>query len=394
VTVRFEFGSDRYVTDEGWYVAGVTPLSFDAPPAPWLASLGPCGGSLPQLWSAGVTLEADPAALAYDEEAVACVRVEGDDPDNRPLLPLTARRGHRLTASASGPGSASSSGTFLFRDLAATVTFTADAGSYLYAVTVNGIPQPGSYGFDTTSRVLTFSNVSEDQAVQGWFAYRTWTLSVTSDFGTPTPSAGSHTFTHGTRIDASVTSPELFNGDLSQHVCSGWLLSGHSPKLGWSNEMSFALTNDAILVWLWKTNHWLYALAGSYGTVEPFGNWYEAGQYACVTAYPATYYHLVSWIGDTDGGFEEGNLLTLPMTRPRNVVAKFAANRTATHLVPEPWLASYGWTNDFEAAAEGDGDDDGMATWKEWYSDTDPTNACSLLALRGLALTNGTAELA
>ena len=393
VIVRFEFGSDFYTVDEGWYVAGVTPLAFGPAPAPWLRLQGGWGGLLPQRWNAPLTLQADPSALAYDAEAVACVRVEGDDPNNRPLIPLTVRRGRALTASAVGPGSAAADRTFLFRGTPATLTLAADAGAYLYALTINGIPQPGSYGFETTSKVLTFANVAEDQNVQAWFDYRTWTISVATDFGEATPAVGSHTYRHGTRIDASVTSPLLLPGGLSQLACSGWVMSGHSPKMGFNSQTSFPLTNDAILVWLWKTNHWLDARAGSYGTVSPSTGWYEAGQSACVTSYPATYYHLVTWQGNTDSCQADGNLLTLPMTKPRTVIAQFAANYTATHQVPEPWLASYGFTGDLDAAAEGDSDSDGMATWQEWRTDTDPTNALSLLALTGAATTPAALQL-
>jgi hypothetical protein len=72
------------------------------------------------------------------------------------------------------------------------------------------------------------------------------------------------------------------------------------------------------------------------------------------------------------------------MVAPRVVTATFEPNLTATHSVPEYWLASYGWTQNFDAAAEADADSDGMATWAEWRADTDPTNPRSLLKLTDL----------
>lgn len=393
VIVRFEFGSDLATIDEGWYVAGVTPFSLDEPTAAWLVPQGAWGGLLPDQWTATVALQADPSPLAYDEEALACVRVEGDNPENQPLVPITVRRGHALNLSAVGPGRATADRTFLFRNNQATVTLQADAGAYLYAIIVNGIPQPGFFDFSTVSKTLTFSDVTEDKTVQAWFAYRTWTLSVYSDFGEATPAVGTHTLTHGTPVTASVTSPFLLPGGLSRNACSGWVLSGHSSKLGTGNQMSFALTNDATLVWLWETNHWLTALAQAHGSVSPAGGWYTAGQSASITAYPAVYYHLVTWLGDIDGTVRDGNRLTLPMTRPRAVVSMFTPNLTTAHSVPELWLASYGWTQDFEAAAEGDSDADGMATWKEWRTDTDPTNVLSLLKVTELTWSNGLPRL-
>ena len=388
VIVRFEFGSDYYVNEEGWYLAAVTPFSFDRPHAAWLSPQGVWGGLLPDQWSAPVSLNVNPAALAVDEEAFACVRFDGNDPTAAPLVPLTVRRGHFLSASSTGPGSATTDRTFLFRHDTATVTLQADAGAYIYAITVNGIPQPGTYDPSAVSRTLTFSGVSEDKDVHAWFDYRTWSLSVLTPYGTATPSVGTHTYTHGTLINASVTTPISISGGLSQYACSGWLLDGGSPHAGASSQVTFAITNNANLTWLWQTNHWLYALAGANGTVSPTSGWYTAGQSVCLTAYPASYYHCSAWLGDIDGATLDGALITLPMTRPRNVVAMFEANLTATHHVPELWLAAHGVTHDFEAAAEGDADADGMATWKEWRTDTDPNNPFSLLTIVGLVKTN------
>ena len=49
--------------------------------------------------------------------------------------------------------------------------------------------------------------------------------------------------------------------------------------------------------------------------------------------------------------------------------------------VPESWLASYGWTNAFEQAENGDQDEDGELTWQEYVAGTNPTNAQSVLRL-------------
>ena len=391
VLVRFEFGSDHYTNDEGWYLAAITPFSFDLPPKAWLTPQGVWGGILPDQWSAPVSLGINPAALAFDEEAVACLRFEGDDPFSAPLVPLTVRRGHALSVTATGPGSATTDRTFLFRQDVATVTLQANAGAYIYAITINGIPQPGTYDLTTVSRTFPFSAVSEDKDVHVWFTYRTWSLSVLTPYGSATPSVGTHTYAHGTLINASVTTPVSAVGGLSQYACAGWRLAGSSPTSGITAQASFAITNDATLTWLWQTNHWLYALAGSNGTVSPSSGWYTAGQSILLTALPASYYHWSAWLGDIDGATIDGAFLTLPMTRPRNVVAMFEANLTPTHHVPEQWLAAYGWTKDFETAAEGDADNDGMATWKEWRTDTDPTNRLSLLTITKFVKTNSVA---
>ena len=49
----------------------------------------------------------------------------------------------------------------------------------------------------------------------------------------------------------------------------------------------------------------------------------------------------------------------------------------ATNGVPISWLQQYGFSGDYDAAAMGDQDTDGMATWQEYYAGTVPTNSAS-----------------
>lgn len=82
---------------------------------------------------------------------------------------------------------------------------------------------------------------------------------------------------------------------------------------------------------------------------------------------------------------------TMAFQRPGTdvvVAATFSLNRT-TNGVPEAWLAQYGWSNDFEAAAMLDTDEDGHPAWVEWTADTDPTNALSVLRILGIGREDG-----
>jgi subtilisin family serine protease len=388
VTVRFEFGSDGYTVDEGWYIANVTPFSFQEPLPAWLQPQGAWGGTLPGTWSAPAAFRIDPAGLAYNEEAFACLRVSGNDPTSAPLVPLSVQRGHTLTVEARGPGTAVSDRTFLFRDATATVQLQADSGAYLYGVTVNGVPQQGVYDYATVSKTLAYANLSEDLHVTAWFGYRTWNLSVSSLYSTAVPAPGTYTLPHGTLINASVAAPvQLADG--IRRDC-GWTLTGHAPSTGSTAQVSFALTNDAALVWNWHFSFKLTAFAQSNGTVSPTNSWCKEGATVILNAYPANYYHFSAWLGDTAGAGFQGTQLTLLMIEPRTISATFGPNLTAARGVPEYWLAAHGWTSGFEAAAESDADSDGMATWAEWRADTDPTDPRSLLQLTGLARTNQT----
>jgi subtilisin family serine protease len=227
VIVRFEFGSDAASTDEGWYVAGVTPFGFGSPSAPWIQPPS-ISGQTPDMWQTPVTMSLDPTILPYNQEAVNVIRVNCNDPTfDTFLIPVTARRGCTLTVGNLGNGTASS----------------------------------------------------------------------------------------------------------------------------------------------------------------PMNYYYQVPE-ATVTAFPNIYYHLGSWTGDLLDSFQNGNLLTLAMTHSRQVTAIFQPNLTPTHQVPEYWLAQHGWTSDFDAAAEADGDHDGMPTWKEYLADTDPTSKESIFKV--IAISNQT----
>jgi hypothetical protein len=60
-----------------------------------------------------------------------------------------------------------------------------------------------------------------------------------------------------------------------------------------------------------------------------------------------------------------------------SAIALQAETYTSTG-VPISWLQQYGFTSNYEAAALGDQDGDGMATWQEYFAGTNPTNAASV----------------
>jgi hypothetical protein len=386
VVVRFEFGSDLYVIDEGWYIAGVAPFSFGGS-APWLVPSGAWGGTLPDTWTAPLAATLDPAAVAYDEEVAAVIRIDGNDPSSAPLIPLTLRRGHRLFLSVDGPGTATADRTFLFRGAKATATLRADPGCYLYSLFLNGVPQPGVYDYSTATKTVTFADVAADQHLSAWFTPKIWSLTVESEYDSCYPAPGTYTFTNGTTVGALALSPVPLS-DTVRLECTGWELTGHTPPAGAATLVQFAVTNDATLTWKWTLAFRLTADVGPNGTVAPAGGWYVSGSSAVVTAYPSAYYHFDVWSGDLSGAVLDGPRLSAVMAGPRVVAASFAPNLTVAHGVPEWWLAQHGWTQDFEAAADADADSDGMAAWAEWRAGTDPTDPLSLLAVTAFTPSN------
>jgi hypothetical protein len=122
--------------------------------------------------------------------------------------------------------------------------------------------------------------------------------------------------------------------------------------------------------------------AGTGGSVIGSSNGsYSAGSLATVAAQPVAYYHWGYWNGDVPADRTNSNPLTLTMDQDRAIAAVFIANIT-TNGVPEYWLASYGWTNNFDAASLTDTDGDGLSAWKEYKAGTDPTNSASVLRIK------------
>jgi hypothetical protein len=75
-----------------------------------------------------------------------------------------------------------------------------------------------------------------------------------------------------------------------------------------------------------------------------------------------------------------------------SIYAEFVEN-IATNGTPEAWLASFGWTNNFDQAALADADGDGLATWQEYAADTIPVDSNSVLRISLITESNGVCSL-
>ncbi|MEI6562857.1 MAG: protease pro-enzyme activation domain-containing protein [bacterium] len=205
---------------------------------------------------------------------------------------------------------------------------------------------------------------------------------IVSDHGTPIPSAGIYTNTYGTALTNATSTPDTQGA--TQYVCTGWTMTNHEPAVGTTNWMVMTLTNDTLLIWQWKTQYQLVTEAGANGWVDQTNQWVDADSKLTITAIASNYYHFAEWSGDTNDCAIMTNQITVPMDQARRFLALFAEDLT-TNSTPEWWLASYGLTNDWNSEALADQDQDGMPTWAEWLSDTDPTNKYSVLSVVGFS---------
>jgi hypothetical protein len=205
-------------------------------------------------------------------------------------------------------------------------------------------------------------------------------LVVSSPHGGASPPVGTNRYSAGSLVTCAVTNSPLSGGAGQQYVCTGWSGTGSVPARGGATQVNLTLTTNSQIAWTWKTQVWFAAGVSGSGFVTASNGWRDAGTALAVQATASNYYHFVSWTGDVPPGMESNASLNLTMNQPRTLTAVFAANLTSQGT-PEWWLASYGWTNQFEAASLADSDHDGMAAWQEYVAGTSPVDPASVLRL-------------
>lgn len=168
-------------------------------------------------------------------------------------------------------------------------------------------------------------------------------LSVTSTYGSPVPGVGMNLLTTVTQQLFSVVSPITIG--TAQYTCIGWAGSGDVPSTGTSNQVSMILTNDSAISWLWSTNYLLTTTATGPGTVLPgiATNWCAEGSNVALTAVQEGNSIFLGWKGDTNGCIQVSNTLSVPMTRPREIEAQFAAT-DGSNLAVTPDILSFSGT--------------------------------------------------
>lgn len=211
-------------------------------------------------------------------------------------------------------------------------------------------------------------------------------LIVKSAKGTPSPPVGTNWVIRGAVQTCSVTS--AITAGKTQYVNTGWVGTGDTPVTGSTNIMSFVASNDSTITWGWQTNYSLQASTNGSGSVTPTSGWYMAGSDVAITAAPSEYWHFGAWTGNLSTQAIASNPIVVNMSIPRTLVAQFVVN-TTSNQTPETWLATHGFTNDFESASTNDPDGDGMQTWEEYVADLDPNSPTSSFVIATTSFTNG-----
>lgn len=106
----------------------------------------------------------------------------------------------------------------------------------------------------STANPRTDTNVTGSKTNTANFAINTYTVTVTSPYGTATPS-GVTTSNWGTVVNASVAGSPVVNGT-TQYMATAWIGTG-SATSGTGTNTSFTITNDTTISWQWQTNYWI-----------------------------------------------------------------------------------------------------------------------------------------
>jgi len=157
------------------------------------------------------------------------------------------------------------------------------------------------------------------------------TLEVQSSRGAPLPPVGSWVYSRGSNIFCMVTNSPVLDGS-TQYACSGWAMTGNDPVSGGTtNTGPFAITNDAVLMWLWTTNVYLTLQTNGNGTVQGASNgWYARGSSVTVTAVPANAnYIFAGWMGDVAVPMTNQNPLAVTNDHARTLTARFTLGDTS-----------------------------------------------------------------
>ena len=203
---------------------------------------------------------------------------------------------------------------------------------------------------------------------------RTYTLSISSDHGSPNPASGTNDYAWHSAVscsvDASVTS------GLTNWVSAGWTGTGSAPLSGDTNQIeSFILTNLVSSVeWMWDTQYWLDMTTVGTGSVSPSNGWYAADSDVSLQATPSADWLFMGWSGDASGDYTQENIL-IPMVKPIVMTASFSddADQDGLSNVEEVGLG----TDPRKKDTDGDKMDDSA----ELVAGTSPTKSESVLTV-------------
>lgn len=201
-------------------------------------------------------------------------------------------------------------------------------------------------------------------------------LYIASPHNSVTPLPGLHTYSSGASVTAMAT-PLASSG--TRHAALGWTGTGSVPATGTGSNVTFNLSTLSSLRWNWRTEFQVTASAGTGGTVNASGEWFELGTEVTLVAVPDPGYLFVSWLGDISSAT---NSLKFAVDRPVTLTAIFSVDSDGDGL-PDNWEIIY--FGNLLQGAEDDFDHDARSNAKELQLGSHPLVA-DLLRVAGAAV--------
>jgi hypothetical protein len=127
----------------------------------------------------------------------------------------------------------------------------------------------------------------------------------------------------------------------------------------------------------------------AWGTVSPTNGGYPAGTSVELLATPAMYFRFAEWHGDA---VSTNNPLPLVINSNLFVRAEFKEILTTNFATPYWWLASYGYTNNWEIAVTNLGSN-GQPLWQSYLAGLNPNDPESQFRLTGQLGADGVSHL-
>ncbi|MGA2309596.1 MAG: hypothetical protein ABSG57_08625 [Candidatus Bathyarchaeia archaeon] len=161
---------------------------------------------------------------------------------------------HTLTVSSAHDSPNPGNGPHVYSDgsyVTCNVTSPVTEGSIVWTCT--GWTGSGSVPSSGSGSSVSFA-IGQDSSItwnwQGSLVQHSLTVSSLHD--SPNPSNGPHTYSDGSSVTCSVTSPVTESGTV--WTCTGWTGSGSVPSSGSGSSVSFAIGQDSSITWNWHGN--------------------------------------------------------------------------------------------------------------------------------------------
>jgi hypothetical protein len=189
-----------------------------------------------------------------------------------------------------------------------------------------------------------------------------WTLTITSDHGTPNPATGEHSYSDGSNITCSVSSP-VIEANVS-YTCTGWTGTGSASSNGTDTSTTFTITENSTITWTWiqtPVGQCLLTVSSLHDTPNPSvgSSSYQNGtSVTCTVTSPinenGTIWTCTGWIG-TGSVPSTGNdvTVTFQITQDSTITWNWVAGSSSewslmvisTHGVPNPMVGLHLYMN-------------------------------------------------